>query len=716
MKTSVCPTLSRSLKIRAANSKIRAANRWVGPLATAAALLLSSAPVLAAEDAALEKADYDRHAGAVVEVVYSQVQATPSARDRNKRSLLETLLKERSASNSNLKNRPISGLTLRQAVALGASEGVRKNLSLVIGNADLERMEEFIREANAVFDPVFDLSIGYNRSDTYYRARIGKVWNKNFGPSTIDNTYLTGVSVDDFASASKHMLHRVNLCALSSGYLCAYPDKLPQDPFVLAYGWAQYKGFNLEERQIVASPGRKANKGHPKQQTTYSLGLTQQLPWGGQIVLSDKTIQQKVYYDSKNYWEDGQFSTTLTGTLTMPLPFTKGSGQDNSNNIAIRRAKLAREQIDWVYKATVNQVVRDIQIVYLELARQLESLDVTVKHRDAVNKLRERMDRLYAAGQGTRYQKAQLDAEVVKADVRIEQALQAYVNASVSLAALIGDPNATRGGEIFLPYAYGQDLDRVQTFKAEEVIETAFKERPELTVDKLNRDMSELSLKLAENSARPDVKFQAALTSAEDGSTYGYQTPFHSHWAAVGTNNDSHPDSLNHNYSLTYTYPWMNHGPEASAEKARLSVEDQELAIQATQSRVRREIGDRLSALQTAQTRKRLRHDDAANMRLTYQALQRRMEAGIVSEDELTNTLRQRLDAELGEISAQIDIKQAEIYLLAAQGIISRVLPIQTAQSDVDRRRIDLLADAGYLHYFGRDKSKSSVASAKEQP
>ena len=49
---------------------------------------------------------------------------------------------------------------------------------------------------------------------------------------------------------------------------------------------------------------------------------------------------------------------------------------------------------------------------------------------------------------------------------------------------------------------------------------------------------------------------------------------------------------------------------------------------------------------------------------------------------------------------ARVDAKQAESGLLYAQGTIAGALANQTASSQLDRNRIAMLSDAGFLTFF----------------
>ena len=92
-------------------------------------------------------------------------------------------------------------------------------------------------------------------------------------------------------------------------------------------------------------------------------------------------------------------------------------------------------------------------------------------------------------------------------------------------------------------------------------------------------------------------------------------------------------------------------------------------------------------------------------LRAAYESLVRQLDAGLVGDDQIILALRNLISAEQATIGARIDNREAETALLYAQGIIANVLPGQLAVSALDQHRLTLLADAGYLRYFGTEKA-----------
>jgi outer membrane protein TolC len=661
------------------------------PVLSALLALGVSLPALGTALAADPTADTElrtRTLTRVAETVKAQLAPEITANDRERLPLVQQQLKLRSISRKDLVGRAIAPIGRRDAVV----KGLQTNLTYAIAKVNPERADALLREIGAVFDPIFDLSISYTRSDTQDRTKIGTVRPKTIVP--VFSPSAGGEVIFDDPVTGLPSFRRINFCNLQE-QAC---DPTNTTPLIRALEFYSNTSTAPVQDTITANPGR--TQGHPTQKVAYTLGLTQELPWGGTLTLTDATVQQRIFYRGSHYWEDGEFTTNLSGALSMPVPFTKGSGKDNPNNSALRQAQISRARADHELKSVLNQVLRDIDIAYFEVVRQLEALNTAVEHQGLIGQLKERLERMLKADPGlvTRYQEAQIGAEYTRAGVRVERALQTYINASIQLANLIGDPDAQTGTAIFLPYGYAKELATPLPVNVEAAMATARQNRPDFAIAGLNRESADVSLRLAENQALPDLRVGATVNSAQNGSTYGYADPIQSQ-ARV-----ARPDNLTQNYSITYTRPWGNRAANAAVDRARIGVEDQVLASRGTDTQVKRELTDRMSALQTARARLRLSTDEAKTLRAAYESLERQLGAGLVGEDQVITAARKLLDAEMSRISAMVDGRQAETGLLAAEGTIANVLPGQTARTAFERHRLTTLADAGYLGYFGQSK------------
>ncbi|GEO35868.1 hypothetical protein SAE02_00160 [Skermanella aerolata] len=627
----------------------------------------------AGEPARFPLEDLKRNSAAVTEIVRRQIVEQPTERDGSRSALIGDLLKRRPDIGG---ARVLEPVDRRSAIA----SGLGNNLTVAIGLTSPERTAALAREASAVFLPVLDLTIGYGRIDAEHRTRIGQAITK-------------AVNADGFN--------------MNSPFKNLPPAENAGQAVITDMKLRPVKGGKLIELPIEATSGREF--GAPKESLNYTLNITQELPWGGTFTITDRTVQREVYYRGGYYWEDGQWSTGLSGSLNMPLPFAKGFGAGNDKLAASRSAAAVAERADWDLQALVNKVLLDIDTAYFDVVRRMEALETTVGNRDMIRKQKERMDRLFDLRQVTRLQKAQIDAEAAKAEVRVEQALSDYVASSQSLSLLIGDSSVVGGAAIYLPVDYDDDLARAMPVNFEEALATAHAVRPDFRINDINKLLREIAEAQARTNARPDIRVSASATSSQAGTTYGYADPLNSH-TKIAT-----PDKLDQNYGMTFTRPWGNRAAYADAERAELGLKDQEYAGEALANRVRREITEKLVAVQAARSRLRNATAEADNMAAAVASLERQQAlTGTVSEDELIVATRQLLNARLSLTGARVDAKQAESGLLYAQGTIAGALASQSASSQLDRNRIGMLSDAGFLKFFTQPSSTQPSGSGNQ--
>lgn len=662
MKTPVPPVRRRRLAALLTGASLIALLAAIPPAQAEAPAGADGATTAAAAEAATTAAiapAVEAHAAAVVEVVQGLIAPPPNEAERARLARIEEMIRARQGAEAAAgRIVPID----RRGAALLALE---RNLSLSVARRDPAKAEDLLREARAVFHPVFNISIGYSRDDTYERTKLGTV-----------NRRAVIFGEPPFLELFK-------------------PRAEDPDPQVFALYFRNFFRQDGVEKLIVASPGR--TNGALDEKVIFTLGVTQQLPWGGTLTVTDETTQQKPYYRSGHYFRDGQWSTDLSASLNMPLPFTKNFGRDNPNQAQIAIAEVTRERADWQVKAVVNDVLRQADQAFFEVAQRLEALESTLENRDLVAAQRDRINRLFDLGQVTRYQKAQMEAEAEKAEIRVEQALTELILASQRLALLIGEPEAAEAQMLFLPYGYAPLLDRIDAPTSLAAAMAVAKEnRPDFFIEGLNQRIAEISLAAAENQARPDLVLSLAGIAGQNGSTFGYASPLDSHGSVTD------PDTVNASAGLTYTYPLYKRAANAAVGRARIERDNQELVQRAVETAVRRDIAQSLAAAQSARARVALAQSELENMQVAYESLERRHRlVGSVSENELIDAARRLLNARLSLIQARIDSKQAESALLAAQGIIAQALPEQTAASALEQRRLRQLAAAGYLQYFG---------------
>lgn len=632
------------------------------------------------------------NARAAATVAYRNLVSSPDAVDKEREAMLFALLAERRARRPDLAVRALQPLGRREAIMAALD----RNLDLAVARGNPKRAKATLAEAEAVFDPVFDIQLSYGRQDTYRRTRIGAVRPKVFTPQGNEDVFFDPFS--DFEDRYCTLRCRNNILKELT------IDWKPEDTTVVAFEF--YENLStaiLPSERIDTSPGRSF--GHPKEQITATLAVTQNLPWGGSLTLTDQTIQQYVYYRRGFEWPGGQWTTNITGSFTSPLPYMKGFGESSANAINEKKARVGAERSDHDFDRVLQGILRDTEAAYFDLVRAGEALATTVQVERLTVALRDRMTRMYGEQLATRYQMAQLEAEVSKAGLDIERALESYISASIRLGTMIGDVELAKGRVLYLPIAFRPALEKqakVPTLK--EAWEQARKTRPDLHIANLDQRTAELSAAQAASEARPDLQLSGNIASNQKGDIYGYRNPVQSHTSLM------QPDALNQTFTLTFTRPFDNRAANARLSQARLGLQSQELGTRASEASVKRELTEALTNLQTARGNEKSRGREAQALRDAYESYERSLEAGLASEDEILNTLRRYLSAEVGRVSAMADRRRAENNLLYAQGLIAATLPAEVAVGKADRERLKALTTGGKLHQFAKPPAVDGVA------
>lgn len=599
---------------------------------------------------------------------------TPSEREQRIAHTIEEALAtpDKRGTWRQLENKKLARLTASQA----ALDALRKNLSIEISQHDAERTRRAILEAEAVFNPVLDLSVRYDESDTYNRRISGTVRRQAFVP--------VGSQADVLAKKAGFGIITLPVDAQhETGIRRVILNPVFQDEPVPRDG--------IQNPKIVASA--KQPNG-PTQTFTYSASLQQQLPWGPSLSISTVSTDRDVFYDKQGHSYGASWASSLLFNLEVPIG--RNFGPYAVFNTQLKLRQKASESAFWALQSTINSTLKNVNLAYLDLVQALESLLIQLDNRQLVERQSEHTQRLYDQNLATTYDKAQIAALLESARTQEELARNSFINASNRLAELIEYSGKAVRHNIYLPAGYGPWLEQWLKLDTKSALQTALARRPELGEAQVNYEASEINRKGAEVDARPDVKLNASIQASQNGSIYGYKSLGDSLSAVTD------PDTLNQSYGISYQYPWGNRAVKARLAQAGSGVQDAALVRRATHNDVARDVNDALSQLTTTRVRVERETQRLAAARAAYDSIARQAESGAVNENELIINIGNLLNAKLGRIQAMIDSKRAETNLLAAQGIIATHYAGMTAGNGLERLRIRQLAEQGDLQYFLR--------------
>jgi outer membrane protein TolC len=194
---------------------------------------------------------------------------------------------------------------------------------------------------------------------------------------------------------------------------------------------------------------------------------------------------------------------------------------------------------------------------------------------------------------------------------------------------------------------------------------------------------------------RPDVRLVATVNSIQSNGVFGYQS------LGDSINKTFDPDVLQQNYSLVYLYPWRNQAVKAQLNQAEAVTTRQELVVKQTDNSIYRDINNAQIALNSAGERVKITARNVELAELTYEKAVAQGELGLVAAYEIVQQNQRLLTARLEYIQAQTERKQAEAQLLAALGVLPKSYAERTAQTALDRHRLNVLAANHVLRHFG---------------
>ncbi len=540
-----------------------------------------------------------------------------------------------------------------------AARVLEKNLLLRVTEDDYRQAQQALLEAQAVFYPVFDVTVQLDRSETHDRTVRGTVIERVFAPVTPQDLAVIPVA----------------------------------GPSVTRLGFRQQVAQNKRTTKDIDVS--MASPLGPGERLTYTVGVEQRLPWGGSVRVAVATSDQETVYDRAGHSYGADWSSTLSVTGDSALPGMAGFGDHSPENTAIAIRTAQQSRAFWTVKAAVNDLLAAADAAFWTVVLRLEELAVAQEHLDLVNEQVQRGQRLFEAGRVTAYGKALIDAEADRARGALETARSRFVAASEALGLLLEDDPEQFAQRLYLPYGYSALLQTRQSYDRNSVLEVALNNRPELRMRAFEQQERRAELAFAEGQTRRDLRFTYALENAQNGSVYGYKSPGDS----LGKLFD--PDLRTYSLGLVYQYPWRNQAAMARRDQAEAFARQSRFDERLTKNDVRRAVADAVAGLEAAReqsslAQRRFQFADDAYQRLA----KRRDEGSRVRDNELIEALLTRLRARQAVTRAAVAAKQAETALFAAQGLLPARHAVHDGQSRLERRRIAVLQQTGRVIYF----------------
>jgi outer membrane protein TolC len=559
-------------------------------------------------------------------------------------------------------------LSQRQA----AFAALEKNLAIQQSGVTATIARHALLEAKAIFDPVLLLSFRYDRSERFKRTER----DERFRPATRQDDQGRNVLGSD--------------------------DPVdPRDPI------AVFEDPQVDRFESTAIAASQESLTGALETYTYNIALDQQLPWGPRLELVYQAIEEDSFFvnnanllvDNPNPPLDlvsaGSYDrpwiSILLTRLALPVPGSKDFGPYAEQEVAIKLAKLDTESAYWDVRTVINNTLLQVDLTYWALINSLLNLQVIIENRKSVEELLALTERLFAEGEATNYDKAQVDSELARLQNEAAQACNSYVLASDALVQLLD----MQADTLLLPSGYSKAIKEVQAIPQDPRGALATRGNPE----RFGAAVAIKSAQVAEQArtvqTRPDIGFIGEAELRQSNTAFGYAN------FGESLENVFDPDIITQRYGLEYRYPLGNREVKGALLQAQANTRQQQLQARLVANRIRREFLTARAAFASATERVAItrRQEELAN--LAYERALRQQRDLTVRAYEVVEQNVQRLQARRDTIQALTERQQAEARMLAAMGELAQVYAERTAQTKLDRYRLGLLKETGALRHFG---------------
>lgn len=574
-------------------------------------------------------------------------------------------------------NRQLTELSIREA----ALYALRRSLDIKRSYIGQDIARWTLHEVEAVFNPVLFLAFNYGRSETFTRIEN----DRRFKQASRNQPVGTGNNPNRMAPIVTPQ----------------NPDQVdPRNPRI------ELTAPRAAGKVPDTIPASLAPVTGPTNSYTYDAQLDQVLPWGGNLTLAYRALDQDTFFinspaarqfDQPGFTGFGSYDrpwvSSFLGSLDLPLPGSKEFGPYAEQSVTIKLADLGKEKAFWLAESVINTTLRDMEVRYWDLLRAQLSLRVTIENRRGVEQLLEKTQKLYDLRMATNYDKAQVEAELARLQSLEESAWNAYVVASNELVRLLNLEET----KVLLPVGYTRTLayalSEQQDLNA--ITSRGSTDNPDLAAASVDVKSARIEQERRAVRTRPDVRLLATVNSIQSNGVFGYKS------FGDSINKTFDPDVLRQNYTLLYLYPWGNQAVKAQLAQAEAVTMRQELVVKQTDNSVYRDINNAQIALISAGERVKITARNVELAQLTYEKAVAQGELGLVGSYEIVQQNQRLLTARLDYIQAKAARKQAEAQLLAALGVLPKSYAERTAQTALDRHRLNVLAANHVLRHFG---------------
>jgi outer membrane protein len=403
----------------------------------------------------------------------------------------------------------------------------------------------------------------------------------------------------------------------------------------------------------------------------FSLGASQQLPWGANYSVS---------------WNNARSKSNLLGNFTNPSLTANLSASYTQPLVRNFRIDGAREQLQISQKnremsevqlrQTVLNTARSVKTAYWDLSYYVSSLAVQRQSLDLAQESLRNNEARVKIGTMAPIDIIQAQAEVASREESVISAEAAVARAEDRLRSLIMDPQ-TPG---FWDATF--DLTDSPTFEATEVdvqaaIQNALSKRTDLINDRKSLEENDITLRYMRNQILPDVNLTASYRlSAQGGTRINYDYTDILNPVVIGKDQISYGSVLRSllrndypawSFSVQFGYPIGKSAAETNLARAKLQYSQQQTQLRAAELNVVTQV--REAARQVNANRKRVESTRASRelQEKKLDAEQKKFAAGLQTTFFVLQAQRDLAQARNAELQAILDYTRSLVDFQTVQ-------------------------------------------------
>ena len=548
------------------------------------------------------------------------------------------------------------------------------NLQLEQQAHKVSQTKEDLVVSKAVFNPDLNFSLQYNRSRSRERIEdisrlreVAETWQTVVAADVGTEYYASGtdetltVTADDVDKTWFEMGVAANSCVVVDGDPIS--DTCDNDQILgVASEYASYSDKDWNENW------------------SGSMDISKFFPWGSGIQAGLNTTYTP-YKESQSVslkavgaalevaqgLGRAQWASNVSVGFRTPLPYSKNFGRQGTYaTVNSEQAELTVQKSIQAQNNRINSEFRDGLTAYWELVRSVLAVESSLLNRNVLAKRLEVVKRQFKHQRITEYDLTLAEAGLEDAGHQEEVAWNGLILRTNNLSEILNLPPE----QVVLPTGFLDTLLDREDLALEEVLDSALSQRAEIKMAIVESNGHKLEEQFRSQQLKPDLSLDLSYKVLGKGSAalYGYDS-FGDSISAL-----FRPDEQQFFVGLNFSYPLGNHIAKSKYSQARTSYQRSLDKIHDTEIGVTKEMNNALSDIHSRKSRVLLAHASIMLADSAFKTTQRLREKERITEFEFLQQHKALTEARIELINALIDQRLAYINVLAAQGVLGKML------------------------------------------